>query len=88
MWIFLLFELFFCNLEVKMSIDPDELKVSKIKQESQFKEVQSYRDEQEALDKQDKTGKIENRQVKMKTPNEKIGKTVNGLFNSLKTKEK
>ncbi len=47
-----------------MSIDPDDLKASRIKREQQVHQVQKYMEEQDALDKENAAGKLGHREVK------------------------
>lgn len=50
-----------------MPIDPDELKVRRVKREQQIQDIQNYIEEQDDLDKQNATGKMGHREVKQGT---------------------
>lgn len=56
-----------------MGIDPDELKFRRIKREQLINEIQTYMEEQDALEKEDATGKMGHREVKQsEPPSEKV----------------
>ena len=55
-----------------MSIDPDELKTERIKLAQQVHDIQKYMEEQDALDKENATGKIGHREVKRYASKEPI----------------
>lgn len=48
-----------------MSIDPEELKIARLKREQQIKTIQTYLEEQDALDM---VGKMGHREVKINSP--------------------
>ncbi|MGA8163655.1 MAG: hypothetical protein WB791_01360 [Waddliaceae bacterium] len=68
-----------------MSIDPDELKFRRIKSEQLIHEIQNYMEEQDALEKENATGKIGHREVKQGgSPNEKINRILKKTLDLLK----
>ena len=70
-----------------MPIDPDELKVRRVKREQQVHDIQNYMEEQDALDKQNATGKMGHREVKPSySISGKIGNIVSQALNFLKGK--
>ena len=70
-----------------MSIDPDELKASRIKREQQVNQIQKYMEEQDALDKENATGKMGHREVKRGfSVSGTIGGIVEKAWNLLKGK--
>ena len=51
-----------------MGVDPFELRKSRVKQQQQFQQIEKYREEQEALDKENAVGNIGHHQVKHGKP--------------------
>lgn len=68
-----------------MPIDPDELKVRRIKREQQVDQVQQYMEEQDALDKENATGKIGHHEVRRSSSgNGTVESAVQNLWDSSK----
>ena len=70
-----------------MSIDPDELKASRTKREQQIQYIQNYMDEQNALDKENVTGKMGHHEVKHRSSTSNIIENIaSNTWNLLKGK--
>lgn len=69
-----------------MPVDPDELKVRRIKREQQIHEIQKYMEEQDSLDRDEVTGKMGYHTIKLDVGSEKMSTISDKAFNFLKGK--
>jgi hypothetical protein len=74
------------NRRVKMPVDPDELKVRRVKREQQIYEIQQYMEEQDAIDQEGATGKMGHHTVKVDVGSEKMSQILDKALNLLKDK--
>jgi hypothetical protein len=63
-----------------MPIDPDELKVRRVKREQQVQDIQKYMEEQDVHDKENATGKMGHREVKKGFLLEKVFDLLKKIF--------
>lgn len=74
------------NRRIKMPVDPDELKVRRVKREQQIHEIQKYMEEQDALEHEGSTGKMGPHTVKLDLGSKKIGHIFDKVLNFIKGK--
>ena len=70
-----------------MPIDPEELKVRRIKREQQIQDIQNYLEEQDALDEENATGRMGHREIRHDSSiSEKISTILHRALDLLKWK--